>query len=303
MDTKTHGQHANGASASAAEGKALIGVVICSLIGALGLWALSILVMIRLFPGDAWTTRGQVGDMFGAVNALFSGLAFVGVVSALVIQSRQMQAQSRDVAAQLTEMRIARDSQVQPFLAASLDEHILLNKPRLYASLGTRARLSFKLTVVNASQEPAINIRVSTALSAPGIEPLGRVSVVSMPLMPAKEDNRHVELLLPDQALAQGSDELLRTIAPDGSDSTDMPARWLLTISLSFQSTLGVPFEVDQQFALYIPEDKAELRAWISDAAHEEVVVNEEAPVETVRVSAYALPGTFKYRMMSPHSA
>ncbi len=38
--------------------------------------------------------RGTIGDMFGAVNALFSGLAFAGVVVAILLQRLEMQ-QSR----------------------------------------------------------------------------------------------------------------------------------------------------------------------------------------------------------------
>ncbi|MCH7933377.1 MAG: hypothetical protein IIC36_05215 [Gemmatimonadetes bacterium] len=35
-------------------------------------------LVVNLLLGE-WPTRGQYGDMFGAVNALFSGLAFAGV--------------------------------------------------------------------------------------------------------------------------------------------------------------------------------------------------------------------------------
>ncbi|HAB16603.1 MAG TPA: hypothetical protein PLX89_11895 [Verrucomicrobiota bacterium] len=37
--------------------------------------------------------RGQFGDMFGGLNALFSGLAFAGVVYALLLQRRDLQQQ------------------------------------------------------------------------------------------------------------------------------------------------------------------------------------------------------------------
>jgi len=44
-----------------------------------------------------WPTRGQFGDLFGAVNALFSGLAFVGVVAALLIQVRELKDTKADL--------------------------------------------------------------------------------------------------------------------------------------------------------------------------------------------------------------
>lgn len=41
--------------------------------------------------------RGQFGDMFGAVNALFSGLAFAGIIVSMYKQSYEIQLQRRDV--------------------------------------------------------------------------------------------------------------------------------------------------------------------------------------------------------------
>ena len=37
--------------------------------------------------------RGQLGDLFGGINALFSGLALAGVVTAVVLQSHELQLQ------------------------------------------------------------------------------------------------------------------------------------------------------------------------------------------------------------------
>lgn len=50
-------------------------------------WALSVPLVLVFFslPDDA----GAFGDMFGAVNALFSALAFAGVVYALILQDRE----------------------------------------------------------------------------------------------------------------------------------------------------------------------------------------------------------------------
>lgn len=43
------------------------------------------------------TERGTFGDMFGAVNALFSGLAFVGVVFAILLQSNELRLQRKEL--------------------------------------------------------------------------------------------------------------------------------------------------------------------------------------------------------------
>lgn len=54
----------------------ILGVVIVQVL--LGLWITRQL--------DSWTDRGTFGDMFGAVNTLFSGLAFAGVIYAIFLQ-------------------------------------------------------------------------------------------------------------------------------------------------------------------------------------------------------------------------
>ena len=41
--------------------------------------------------------RGTFGDMFGAVNALFSGLAFIGVIFAILLQSKELKLQRKEL--------------------------------------------------------------------------------------------------------------------------------------------------------------------------------------------------------------
>ena len=60
---------------------------------------------------DAFTNAGQLGDMFGAVNALFSGLAF-----ALLIQSNRMQqVEMRATKDELEGQKIAMQQQVEQY--------------------------------------------------------------------------------------------------------------------------------------------------------------------------------------------
>lgn len=51
---------------------------------------------------------GQVGDMFGAVNALFAGLAFAGIILTLIMQSRQLQLQRDELGLQRKELELTR---------------------------------------------------------------------------------------------------------------------------------------------------------------------------------------------------
>ncbi len=66
----------------------------------ISLWlAQGLLVCSQL---DSWTDRGTFGDMFGAINSLFAGLAFAGVVYAILLQRREL-------ALQREELRLTRD--------------------------------------------------------------------------------------------------------------------------------------------------------------------------------------------------
>ena len=60
------------------------------------LWLLSAAVIVLSF--QTWPERGQFGDTFGAVNSLFSGLAFAGVVLALLLQNHGLRQQLEEVA-------------------------------------------------------------------------------------------------------------------------------------------------------------------------------------------------------------
>jgi hypothetical protein len=44
-----------------------------------------------------WPSRGQFGDMFGAVNALFSGLAFAGIILTILLQREELKAQKKEL--------------------------------------------------------------------------------------------------------------------------------------------------------------------------------------------------------------
>lgn len=48
-------------------------------------------LILPLLMGSEVTSRGTFGDMFGAVNSLFSGAAFVGVVYAILLQRREVE--------------------------------------------------------------------------------------------------------------------------------------------------------------------------------------------------------------------
>ena len=63
-----------------------IGRIICwSVIGVFVMWASTFILYFFISKSEE---RGQFGDMFGAVNALFSGLAFAGLILTLILQRK-----------------------------------------------------------------------------------------------------------------------------------------------------------------------------------------------------------------------
>lgn len=60
-----------------------------------------------LFIKDS-TWRGTFGDQFGAVNALFSGLAFTGLIYTIILQRRDLELQRNDLKLQREELILTR---------------------------------------------------------------------------------------------------------------------------------------------------------------------------------------------------
>jgi hypothetical protein len=64
-------------------------------------------VVVEMTPHKA--EQGQIGDLFGGINALFSGLALAGVVTAVVLQSRELQLQREAMHKQNEELELTRN--------------------------------------------------------------------------------------------------------------------------------------------------------------------------------------------------
>tara|TARA_R110002072_G_scaffold75624_3_gene177871 strand:+ start:788 stop:1903 length:1116 start_codon:yes stop_codon:yes gene_type:complete len=80
-----------------------IGVV--SFFMVLCLWIINLSYGLSLAP-DSENTRGIFGDMFGAVNALFSGLAFAGIILTLYMQRKELELTRKDVKKTNKEFKI-----------------------------------------------------------------------------------------------------------------------------------------------------------------------------------------------------
>lgn len=74
---------------------------------------LLLLVVVALWLTGLWAVthfieepkRGPFGDMFGAVNALFSGLAFAGIIFTIVLQREELRIQRKELEETRHELR------------------------------------------------------------------------------------------------------------------------------------------------------------------------------------------------------
>lgn len=66
-------------------------------------------VVRQLLP--EWAVSGQFGDMFGGLNALFSGLAFLGVIYAIFLQREELGLQRKEL--ELTREELKRTAEAQ----------------------------------------------------------------------------------------------------------------------------------------------------------------------------------------------
>jgi hypothetical protein len=85
-----------------------------------------------------WSTRGQFGDMFGAANATFSGLAFAGLIYAILLQRE-------DLALQRAELELTRQELKRSATAQELSEVALRTQAESAAMSARLSAISFLL--------------------------------------------------------------------------------------------------------------------------------------------------------------
>lgn len=79
------------------------------LIGVIIIWAASALFTMNYL--DQWADRGTFGDLFGAVNALFSGLAFAALIYTIVLQRDEIKENRAEII--LNRKELAKASKLQ----------------------------------------------------------------------------------------------------------------------------------------------------------------------------------------------
>ena len=81
--------------------------IIVAIMGVIALWGLSWWGISKFI--DNPTDQGTFGDMFGAVNALFSGLAFAGLIVTLIYQKEELKLQRDELAETRKELQGQRE--------------------------------------------------------------------------------------------------------------------------------------------------------------------------------------------------
>lgn len=72
----------------------------------IGLWILNYTVLIDL----PVTERGTIGDMFGVINSLFSGLALAGIILTILLQRKELKYQRQELSDTREEFRIQNET-------------------------------------------------------------------------------------------------------------------------------------------------------------------------------------------------
>jgi len=72
-------------------------------------WLTSFLIICSKI--DNWQERGAVGDTFGTINSLFSGLAFAGIIYTILLQRKELALQRQELAETRKELKRSADAQ------------------------------------------------------------------------------------------------------------------------------------------------------------------------------------------------
>ena len=89
------------------------------------------LLVFTLIPD--WGQRGQFGDLFGACNALFSGLAFAGLIYAILLQREDLALQRSELELTRKELQRSAAAQEQSEMALRAQAHAAAQSAQLSA--------------------------------------------------------------------------------------------------------------------------------------------------------------------------
>ncbi|GAB6906013.1 hypothetical protein DESC_820035 [Desulfosarcina cetonica] len=95
------------------------------------IWILSGISILFFIPD--WNVRGIFGDMFGAINSLFAGLALGGIIYTIMLQRKELELQRHELELSRSEMKRSADAQEQLHKASIYQANIMKHTARLNA--------------------------------------------------------------------------------------------------------------------------------------------------------------------------
>lgn len=122
-------------------------------IGIVVIWVGALVIPLHFVEG--WAERGQLGDMFGTVNALFSGLAFAGVIVAILLQKEELGLQREEL--KMTREELKRSAEAQEKSEESLRKQA--------ESLKVAAKLNAINNLLSINKEEIKNLNVQIPFS------------------------------------------------------------------------------------------------------------------------------------------
>lgn len=128
--------------------------IVLAIISVIAVWLLSWLAIDRYI--SCLTDRGTFGDKFGAVNALFSGLAFAGLIATLLYQKEELKLQREELEQTREELKGQKEEfEIQnKTLRLQRFENTLFNMLSLQERVATNISYTHIANVI----DPKINI-------------------------------------------------------------------------------------------------------------------------------------------------
>lgn len=155
----------------------LILVPLIVLVFIVSCWLLSYYRLKGLEP----QIRGTFGDMFGAINALFSGLAFAGIIFTILLQRKELALQRQELKETKAELKRAATAQEN-------SEHAL---KRQAENLKISAKLSAMNTLVTYYSDQEKSLTAAFATKGPHEAIMKRDKYIKRieEILEAKENN------------------------------------------------------------------------------------------------------------------
>jgi hypothetical protein len=120
------------------------------------LWAASFYCLREHYP--LIEQRGQFGDAFGAVNALFSGLAFALLIATIILQRADLKTQQELLLLQQNELKISVEAQQKSSQSLSEQKEIMRMQNSydiVFNQIGQFNRFTDRLDALNAMRSLA----------------------------------------------------------------------------------------------------------------------------------------------------